>query len=448
MRGIRNFILMFALAVSISALHGETEKTEEEIRTIREERTDILRFGIDTEVISLINTLIEEKNDQFCPLVLEQASKALNQDLIAAAFRLFQAVEYKDAQDLAVSILNDYDLYSNPVLSASMTYLEKDMSDEAAETILPLLKNEQAAISRIAVHALGLSGKKEYVQTLIDLLQDDDFHSEVKTTVLISLGDLGSAEALDILTDIAQDTEEEKAWRWYACQSLGKIGAEESFPVIRALMGDPDPTLRSFAAEAVGSYKTKEAEEMLVDALRDSFWKVRVSAAEQLGERGSDSAVPSLIYKAKNDPENNVKKEAITALGKIGSREGLEVLRELAGKKTTTPIIWAHTVTVLVENDLKDSFPVLEKMLADEWDANNSYFFDYIAKLLSNSEGSFLEPIFGRFLDHDSMIIKIYGIRGIEKNKITSLRDRVEKLSEEGNPRPLRQAALSALENL
>ena len=42
----------------------------------------------------------------------------------------------------------------------------------------------------------------------------------------------------------------------------------------------------------------------------------------------------------------------------------------------------------------------------------------------------------------------IYGIRGIERNSIVSMKEAVEKLAEEGNHRSVRKAALSALEML
>lgn len=447
MNRIRRVFFLFLLITAVPVF-GTDETDQEELKTIREERGDILRYGIDSEVISLITDLIDEKEDEFCDLVREQASRAANPELVTAAFRLFSAVDYGEAQELAIGLLEDYDLQSGPVLSAALSYLEKHMSDRGAEAIVPLLKSEQTAIARSAVHALGMSGRVEYAETLMELLEDDEYPDEVKTGLLVALGDLKALSALDLLTDILQDDSEEKAWRWYACQSLGKIGEAESFPVLRSLMGDSDPTLRTYAAEALGGYDTRESEEALIDALRDSYWKVRVSACRELGERESKDAVPALIYKARNDPETNVKKEAITALGRIGEARGLETLRDLAGKKTTNPAIWAQTVQVLVEEDLKDSFPVLEKMLADEWQEENSYFFNTIAKLLSDREGNFLESTFEKFLDHPSIVIKIYGIRGAEKNRFTRLKERITKLSEEGNARAVRQAALSALENL
>ncbi len=445
----KTLILIIFLLLSVFLIFSsEDEGEEDEIQTIRAQRNDILKYGIDSEVITLLNSLNTEKIDEFNDEILNQLNSAVNNEVITAAYQLFITTDYKKAEDNAIGILEDNDLYNNTVLSRIMTYLGNDMSDRAAGAIIPLLNHEQAAIARSAVYAIGKSGNEDYAEELISLLEDDDFHDEVKTTVLVSLGDIEAEDAIEILTDIAEDIDEEKAWRWYACQSLGKIGARESFPVLKSLLGDDDPNLRAFAVEGVGYYDTDDARDILISSLRDSFWKVRISAAKQLGERVAVEAVPILIYKAGNDPEINVRKEAITALGMIGEKEGFNYLRELAESKRTNPAVWAHSVEVLSENDLEASMDVFETMVEGEWDADQSYYLDLIGKTLSSKEGTFLEKIAGRFLLHSSIVIKIYGIRMTELNGFANLKERITELSGEEHPRPVRQAAVSALENI
>jgi len=243
------------------------------------------------------------------------------------------------------------------------------------------------------------------------------------------------------------DIDEEKSWRWYACQSLGKIGASESFAVLKSLLGDEDPNLRTFAVEGIGYFDSDETGEILISALRDSFWKVRVSAAMQLGELEESDAVGILIYKAGKDPENNVRKEAIKALGLIGGSEGFDYLLELAGSTRTNPAIWTSAVDSLVDNNLQDSMDVFTKMIEDEWEKENSFHLEYLAKSLSIQEGGFLQTLTGQFMDHSSINLKIYGLRMAEKNAFNSYRERIEELSAEENPNAVRKTALSALES-
>ncbi|MBI9100805.1 MAG: HEAT repeat domain-containing protein [Spirochaetales bacterium] len=440
-------LILLSLFFISSFLISEEEKEEEEIISLRMERLDMLKYGIDSEVTELLTTLNSEEDDEFNDVILQQIKISSNSDMINGALQLFITTEYREAEDFAIDILKNDDLYSNSILSKVMFYLSKDLSKDGAEAVALMFDHDQASVARSAIAAIGHIEDENYAEQLLELLDDDDFHEEVKSTILVSLGDMKAMSAIDLLTDIALDENEEKSWRWYACQSLGKIGAVESFPVLKSLLGDDDPNLRSFAVEGIGYFDSDETGGILISALRDSFWKVRVSAARQLGELKESNAVGILIYKAGKDPENNVKKEAIKALGLIGDEEGFDYLKELVGSTRTNPAIWTSAVDCLMDNNLQDSMEVFTKMIEDEWEKDNSFHLEYLAKSLSIQEGGFLQSLTGRFMDHSSLNLKIYGLRMAEKNGFNSYKERIEVLSGEDSPNAVRKTALSALES-
>ncbi|MDR1893744.1 MAG: HEAT repeat domain-containing protein [Spirochaetales bacterium] len=446
--GIKNWLsallgLVLLLGGGVS-LSGE----EDELERLRRERTDILQFGIDSEVLSLLTTLRAEKTPEFNELILEQASKTVNQDLVAAALDLFKEVNFAGAQELALGIIQDYNQYRTPVLLSGLAYLKSHVTPRHTQAVLALLGSSNEALLLGAIDYVGSCGDENQVVTLLDLYEDSRTPENAKPAVLSALGNLGFPAASERLTEIAVDPYERAANRWYAAQALGKIGEAGAFTALQGLLGDPDPNLRSYVVEAVGRYP--QGEDVLIEALRDSFWRVRLSAARQLGERGSERAVDILIYKAKNDPENNVRNEAISALGKIGRQEGFETLREMAeARATLAPAVWAQAVQVLIQYDLRSSLPAIEKIIDEEFAGNNPYFLNHIGRLLSEkADAPYLADIYGKFMDHPSLIIKIYGIRGAELNQITGLRSRITELSGEANHLSVRQAARRALENL
>lgn len=426
------------------------EKAEEgeEIRSLKEERLRTLQYGIDAALISLIGDLAGEKEDEFNPEILIQAEQALNQEVAVAALTLFSATEDRLAEDWAVEILVDEDLYTQKLITAAMRYLGEDLNRKSEEPILRLLRHEERAIAQEAVAALGKSEDEQYAGVLLELLEDSDFHQELKTTVIIALGDLKAEEALEVLTGIVEDPDEEKGWRWRACQALGKIGAPESFEVIKKLFSDKDKVLRTYATEAIGYYDTEEAEELLMRALRDAAWDVRLRAARQIGERESRDAVDFLIYVAEEDPEMVIRKEAVKALGRIGGESAMEFLLKLGSSTRTSPELWALAVESLVEKDLDGSLEALLKIVEEEWTKDNSYFLNHIGKQFSQAESGKLEGIFERFLGHKEINIRLYGIRGIGLNRFGALKERLEELTDEKQPRVIRQNALDALEEL
>lgn len=447
MKGRLSFIFFFSLIILSPWLLSSQEEGED-IRSLKEERSRTLRYGIDTALIALMEELKVEGEEGFNEEILAQAKQALNSNVAEAALELFSATQDRLAADWAMEILTDEDLYSVKLLAAAIRYLGEGTNDQGAQKIIGFLKHEDQGIAREAIIALGKTKDEKYAGVLLDLLQDGDFHEKLKTRVIESLGDLGALEAVPPLTEIVENPSEERAWRWRACQALGKIGAPESFGVLQKIFSDEDKVLRAYATEALGFYGGKEAEGLLRKALRDGSWDIRMRAVRQLGERGSVDSVNFLIYLAEEDPEMKIRTEAVEALGKIAVEPSLEFLGKLAASTKTQPNLWAEAVGVMVEKNLEGSLKSLIKIIDQEWEKKNSYFLNKIGIHLSRKKSKQLEGIFERFLGHPEIPIRLYGIRGVSLNGFVGLREKIEALTQDENPRIIRQNALDVLESL
>ncbi len=100
----------------------------------------------------------------------------------------------------------------------------------------------------------------------------------------------------------------------------------------------------------------------------------------------------------------------------------------------------------LVVNDLDSSISVIKEVIEVEWEASRSPLLESIGLELSTAESGKLESVFAGFLDHSSITMKLYGLRGLEKNGVGSQRERVERLTEEGNHIQIRKTALNIME--
>ena len=450
MRYLTLFLFVIFLGGAFFSLTAEDSgDNQEEIRSLREDRERTLRYGVDSSMLGLMDDLIEEENDQFNDIIFEEAQLALNPEVAIRTFTLFTATEDRIAEDWAIDILENNDLYPVKLIVAALGYLSENLPRKAGDVVIELMKHDERLVAQAAVTALGKSADDRFAEDLMDLMDDKYFHEDLKTTVITALGDLKAETAIDLLTEIVEDEEEEKGLRWRACQALGKIAHPDSFDVLARLFSDPDKTLRSYATEALGHYRTDEAEKYLIRALRDSAWEDRVKAVDQLGQRESSKAVDSLIYMAESDPELVVKREAVKALGNIADSKSLEFLRKTGSSTTgTNPQLWVQAIEILIEKDFTRSFDDLMKIVEQEWTKDNSYFLNQIGIQFSRKEEAALSPVFERFLDHKEINIKLYGIRGIGLNRFSSLKERLEALTDEGQARVIRQNALDALERL
>lgn len=424
-----------------------TEKTEE-INSLSEDRRATLKYGINSEVVDVINKLIEEENKDFADDIISILLNSTNSRIVDSGMNYLIKIENNGAKDFANSILLDWENQETEMLSAAIRYLSSFHDESTEEIILPLVENENKILASSALNAIGKCGKNASAEKLLDLLEDDDYDENLKQDILKALGEMKSEIAIDVLIDIMNDVDEEKSWRWIACEALGKIAHSDALPDIKNALNDEDIYLRSYAVKALTNFNDAKVEDTLIQSLRDDFWKVRLSATEALGERKSTKAIEILEYKAEKDPEINVKMSAIEALGKIGTEESYEFLRNLYNKSNTSTNIRTKTAQIIIENDLDNSFEKINETIKNEWEKDKSALLNYTCKFLCKEKNEKLSPLLEKMLDHKDITIKIYGIRGIATNGFANFKDRLEELDNDKTNMSVRKAALDALEKL
>ena len=429
------------------------KEREEDVKTLFEERKEILAYGIESEVVELLKTLAEEENTKLSEDVYSLLTMSLGEDVNKAIFAYFTAIHYTEAWDKATGILKNHEDYGRDLLLEVIEYLSIFEDKAFAKHLYPLVDHSNDSIASKALKTIGLdqkSNKEKYIEDLLEKLDSDDFPSQLKPEILLALGSMKADAARQKLETIVLDENEESTWRRYAADALGKIGNPESLQVLNDAYETDDVYLRSYILYAIGQYDTAESKAFLLKGLRDSFWRSRVVAAKALGELQYSEAVPILVYKAKNDPENKVKIEAIQALGAIGNAKAVEELRDFYTSKKYSLEIRKSALLTLTNHHTESSVNVFKEIIQKEWGTNQSRpnILMETVKALSKQTSPALKEIFLLLLDHPHYIVTMLAIRGIQKNGFTELKGRIESLTEEGNSKPVRKTAADALESL
>jgi HEAT repeat protein len=410
---------------------------------------ETLEYGIDSEIISLLERLSSGKDLRLAREVLGVFSVTRNVAVREAALKYFVETGYREAVDDVLAVLDRYDEESVQVLLSAFRYLSALKPDGLADRALPLIDHENRGVASVAIKAIGETGSERHLEELLEKLDDEEYENERKSDIILALGDLGAEGAVDRLVSILEDTDSEPIWRRYACISLGKIGRADTLETLIGVYAEADTLLRSYAVSGVALYRDDRVIPFLIDALKDSYVRVRISAAQGLAERKVTEAVPILVYKAKKDPEAAVRTEAMTALAKIGGYEAVEYLTSVVRDEKTTLANREKAIVLLVEHRIEAALEVLEETLAKEWEKKDSKLVEIIGRELSKKEAPGLERLLERLLDHPSYVVQIYGIRGIERNGLVRFRNRIEELSEgERTHTAVKKAALAALERL
>jgi HEAT repeat protein len=182
-------------------------------------------------------------------------------------------------------------------------------SDEAARSLMPLLRDKNEFVRRETAYALGLARGASAVDELIVAIARDK-EAGVRGAAAVALGQIGDARAVAALSE-----------------ALGRrVGASGILNRVTFRKTEENDFVRRAAAISLGQIKSREGVPALVAALGNERAgdDVRREAARSLGLIGDASAAPAL-------------RAALTARDPYLSEIAAEALRNLDPNNATRP---------------------------------------------------------------------------------------------------------------
>ena len=216
----------------------------------------------------------------------------------------------------------------------------------AVDPLIRALADTDPDVRWKAVEALGSIGDARATEALIPFLNDPD--GTMRLQAVWALGKIrdprATAHIIPLLADPDYDMKTATIW------ALGAIGGGDAAAALREMLLDRHPGIRSKAAESLEKCEWKPSDDrergafafarrdwkeasrysraladVLIWALDDGYFDVRMHAARILGKTRSWNAVRHL-HRALDDPEECVTYEAAAALAEIGNPESKEAL--------------------------------------------------------------------------------------------------------------------------
>jgi HEAT repeat protein len=165
-----------------------------------------------------------------------------------------------DASRIAVTALND----AAEIVRATATHsILAIPNEEAAQILLPLLKDKSAFVREETAYALGKTGSKLATDSLILLLQKDK-SDEVRGASAYALGLIADEKAFDSLV-ISLNKKNDFIQR-SAARSLGQIGDKRAIPILGKIIGDSKrhDDVKREASESLKSLTTADEDVILL----------------------------------------------------------------------------------------------------------------------------------------------------------------------------------------
>lgn len=216
---------------------------------------------------------------------------------------------------------------------------------ESVQFLNELAKNPEVDIKRTAIESLGKIKDKRAVPILVMALDDPDW--SIKSSAIRALGEIGDKRCYPHLLEKLDDPDD--IIKKEAILALAKLGAKGAvnfilpllhkesiqLEVINALekLGISDveffdgffercnAKLKCLLVDAIGRLKQPHLTDFLIKVIENDFFTVRSRAAKALGEIGGKKAFHALLMAQKNDPSEEVRKEAAIALQKLDAKK-------------------------------------------------------------------------------------------------------------------------------
>lgn len=209
---------------------------------------------------------------------------------------------------------------------------------QSAEGSLEQLRSGTAVERTEAMIQVGLSGERQAVAPLIEILRDDD--PELRYWAADALGKIGDTRAVPGLIVALRDPFE--AVRMSAAVALGDLKAKGAVPALGELVVGKIPSAKGYAlfnpvdvgaarwmaARALGRIGDPLAVAPLTEALLQDDGDLGLFVAQALAQLGDRRAVPALLKAAERRSEPALR-GTIEAFGLLGDARAIPLLLDL-----------------------------------------------------------------------------------------------------------------------
>lgn len=260
----------------------------------------------------------------------------------------------KDAIEDVIELLDDDNVQ---VRIAAVVALKSFNSKKILEHLIRTLADSSEWVRVHAVEAIGQYNESKHIELLSQFLENEE-SDKVRATLIKVLGELGGAKVLPIITLYLKDSnarvransveaierisgsfnvdmrehiiplldDENNRVKANSVKALFKMGESKAIEVLKNMITSKDDWMRASAAYVFGVIDYDDGIQFLVDSLKDECWFVIKNVIKSLVKKGI-KILPALENLLKKPRINiNVKINAISVLGELGSVDGLKLL--------------------------------------------------------------------------------------------------------------------------
>jgi HEAT repeat protein len=444
--GIGAFLLATALCFLPPLFAADDTGTAD---TQESSRLATIRYGTETEIASLIQSLRTEGADYLDDELAALVENTRNRNILRGVFAFFGERNKGGLEDRAIRAIEERDEETNDTILAAIDYIGKVKAEQAAEPLKGLIDLGERRFMNASFLALGrvsAADKRQANETaeyLVDYYNNREPSDEYRRDIIVAIGETASSGGVELLSSIAAGGEERMVLRIAALEGLSKIGDKDGLEAVISAVSDGDPNVRSSAVAALGPFEGKAVDNAILEAFRDSYYRTRIGAAQAAKMRKLADAVPYLEVRIEKDDVPAVKDESIRALGAIGSSNAIEVLEKFFNERKSSDRIRTLAGNMLMDNNADKYVDKLILELDNAKASNQTALYNGLLKVVGESKTGKLESITRRFLESGGITEKSYALDMAVNNNFRGFSTEIKALTEDKNASLARKAKVT-----
>lgn len=393
---------------------------------------ETFKFGLEDEISELIDELTKNDDLRFVESIYSLFYTTKSSNIRNKILAYFTKLKDPCLGNYACQIINDpYDEKKDTV-NACLKYVSESKIQEALPGLVDLIDKEDENYFTGALQALGELGAKDEALFLADFLDRDDLSTAQRQSLMKVLGKIKALETWDKLVEIVQDEDENSYVRMYAAEAIGAMKKEESEDILIELFESEDSNFRVYVIKGLSYFDDEKSDELIIQALRDSQYKVRLEAINAVKEKNLKTAVPYLIYRCKDKNEQkSVKEKSYETLAFLNDEEGNKYLISLLKDSKIADNTKSKIASCLLEYNHAGTNEIIDlakDSLKSDLKKNLRYS---LGKEFAKYGRAEFEEICAFYLDSKDVSTQGTGLDIWAKGKYESLRPKIESLASE-----------------
>ena len=415
----------------------ETAKTnlDVEIDDIQK-KIDVLHYGLENDVINLVNELKSNKDESLNNEMKELFLNTKSSNVRVAVLEFFSSIKAPLINEKVLEMLENVDDYKIAEAKACFAYVAENDVKDAISYLRSIIENKKNNLLEGVAIALSSIGGDEEELLLIELYNDIDEEDEkkreiIKEAIIKALEKVSSTQSLDFLLDIIENEGESATLRAFAVSSLSNIGTDEVLKkLISIYSSSSEPILRTSCVKAIAKFEGESAKKLILEALKDNYYKVRLEAISAIGEAYDEEICNSLLFRAKSDPELTVKLASIEVLSKIHNNMADEWMLKAFNDEKTSNSLRMKIASCLLENNFEFIIDDVEKKAIQSCKDEKEKFFRYeVGKVISKIKNERTINIAECYIRCKDVFTKSLGLDMFALNRYSSLSSFIEEIA-------------------